>query len=275
MPTLAQINLNSLFVMMKGEPGTRKSTQALSFPKPQYWVSTDQKMESLILPASKWGVNLHTDVEYDDYSDWDKPRAKLAALQVNCKYKTLIIDSITSIGDNINLQTTKFKMADKNAYKIGSIPVNTIEDYKAEAAAFQDLIAICKDIHKYHKINVVLIAHVVGQRQPKEGESKTHFSRVIVTGGDKISNKIPAYCTEVYHFNIDSGFSADAPGKYGLFTVHTGNDFARTSLPIAQKIDFGDDPLYDKWIKPGIAKLMIEQGQSSSASPEKPNAFSV
>lgn len=256
MATLASIDLSAIFALFKGEPGTRKSTQALSFPKPQYWISTDQKMESLILPATKWGVDFEKDVEFDDYADWDKPRAKLISLQTKCPYKTIVIDSITSIGDNINLQTTKFKTTDKNAYKIGSIAVNTIEDYKAEAAAFQELIAMCKDIHKFHKVNIVLIAHVVGQRQPKEGESKTHFARVIVTGGDKISNKIPAYCTEVYHFNITPSIAADTPGMYGLWTVHTGNDFARTSLELPNQIQFGDRPLYDEWIKPGIAKLI-------------------
>ena len=77
-----------------------------------------------------------------------------------------------------------------------------------------------------------------------------------MTGGDKISAKISSYMTEVYHFNVKTGFNADeGDDKYALITRHTGNDFARTSLPIPREIVFNDDPLYDKYILPGINKL--------------------
>jgi len=100
MPTLESTSSpdKPLFTMFKGEPGTRKSTCALSYPGKQYWISTDQKMEALQLPAKRWGIRL-TDIEYDDYSQWDPVLAKLEQLQVNCKYKTVIVDSITSMGD--------------------------------------------------------------------------------------------------------------------------------------------------------------------------------
>src|ERR687892_346190 len=113
MPSLADVNQNELFVLMKGEPGLRKSTQALSFPKPQYWFSTDKKMDALLLPARKWGIDLKKDVHFDDYNDFDKPRAKLESLQVNCPYKTIVVDSITSFGDATNLQTMGLKSGTK------------------------------------------------------------------------------------------------------------------------------------------------------------------
>src|SRR5215831_335592 len=104
MPTMEGFNPDALFVMLKGEPGTRKSTQALSYPKPQYWISTDQKMESLTLPMKRWGIK-ENDIHYDDYTDWDKPKAKLESFQLNCPFRTVIVDSVTSTGDNINRQT--------------------------------------------------------------------------------------------------------------------------------------------------------------------------
>jgi len=265
MPTLDSVSQDFLFTMLKGEPGTRKSTCALSYPTPQYWISTDQKMEALTLPAKRFGINMK-DIQFDDYSDWDKPKYKLEQLQVNCPFKTIIIDSITSIGDNINRQTIRQKRGTQTASGgekgklIGNIPVNSIEDYMAEASAFQEMIALLKDINKFHKVNVILIAHVVGQRKNDDSNKLTHHSRVIVTGGDKISSKISAYCTEVYHFNVDPGFDVDkGDGDYGIITVHTGNDFARTSLPLERKILFNNDSLYDKWIKPAIDKLKTEQ----------------
>lgn len=257
MPTLDNIKMDALFTMMKGEPGVRKSTQALSYPTPQYWISTDQKMEALTLPAKRWGVSMR-EIEFDDYVDWDKPRAKLEHLQVNCPYKTIIVDSITSIGDAMTRQVRKGKAKDNSGKTIGGIPVSGFEEFNAESAAFQELIALLKDIHKFHHVNVILIAHVLGARKDNDANKLTHHSRIIVTGAEKISAKIAAYMTEVYHFNIKPAFEADKEGQYGLMTVHTGNDYARTSLPLPQEILFNDKPLYDTWIAPAIKKLEEE-----------------
>jgi hypothetical protein len=280
MPTLDQAGSEVLFTMLKGEPGTRKSTEALSYPTPQYWISTDQKMEALTLPMKRWGVN-PKEITYDDYTDWSKPRAYLEKLQVNCSFRTIIVDSITSIGDNMNRETIKQKRSDNTGgKKIGNIYVPGIEEYNAEASAFQELIAILKDIHKFHKVNIILIAHVVGQRNKDNDTNKlTHHSRVIITGGDKISGKIASYMTEVYHFNIEADFNVDSgEGKFGLFTQHTGNDYARTSLPLERKIQFNNEPLYERWILPGINKLKAEQPiqriqQSTTNIQQPPSPF--
>lgn len=262
MPSFDTVTVENVFGLFKGEPGTRKSTAALSFPLPQYWVSTDQKMDALILPSRKWGLD-RSRIDYDDYNDWNAVRKKLEGFQVNCKYKSLIIDSITSNADVINRQTLRSKMGTTNkeggakGMSIGGIAVNTIDDYKAEASAFQELISILKDIHSFHGVNIILIAHVIGARQGEQAKASTHFARIIVTGGQIISAKIPAYCSEVYHFNIEQEVEQDKEGKYGLMTVHTGADFARTSLELPQKIVFGNEPLYDKFIRPAIDKMKI------------------
>jgi hypothetical protein len=259
MPTLDTVNLDALFTMFKGEPGTRKSTCALSYPTPQYWVSTDQKMESMVLPSKRWGIDNRL-IEYDDYVDWSKPQAKLESLKVNCKYKTIIIDSATSMGDAMTSQVKKAKRTSGDGGKtIGGIPVSGLEEFNAESSAFQEMIAQLKDIHKYHKIHVIIIAHVLGARKDNDANKLTHHSRIIVTGAEKISAKLASYMTEVYHFNIKPRFEAEQEGEYGLFTVHTGNDYARTSLPLAREIMFNNEPLYEKFIKPGIDKLKAEK----------------
>jgi hypothetical protein len=216
-------------------------------------------MEALQLPAKRWGVSMR-DVHYDDYTDWDRPKAKLEQLQVNCPYKTIIVDSVTSLGDNMTGQVKGIKKKKNEGKVIGNINVSGLEEYNAEASAFQELIALLKDIHEYHKVHVILIAHVVGQRQNDINNKLTHHSRVIITGGDKISGKIASYMTEVYHLNVKSDFDADSgEGKYGLYTSHTGNDYARTSLPLPRYIEFNNDPLYEKWIAPAIKSLNNEK----------------
>jgi hypothetical protein len=271
MPSLEQVELAGLFSMFKGEPGTRKSTCALSYPGPQYWVSTDRKMNALMLPAKRWGLWGKGHVTYDDYHDWDAPFAKLKTFQLNCPYKTIIIDSVTSIGDNMTSQTRRQKQQSGSGKMIGTINVSGLEEYNAEASAFQDLLSTLKDIHGYHKCNVILIAHVVGQRKDDDKNKLTHHSRVIITGGDKISGKIASLMTEVYHFDVKPGFSETDEGEYSCFTSHTGNDYARTSLPLERRIAFNNQPLYDGWVKPAIVKLQNEKPvERISTTDQKP-----
>src|SRR6187399_3115450 len=263
MPTMNDANFDALYVMMKGEPGTRKSTQALSFPGPQFWFSWDRKMNGIILPMKKWGVDPKT-ISYEDYEDWNKPRAKLESFQATCPYKTLVFDSITSMADMTLRQTVKMKYGVKRqsgataGKLIAGIAVNEIEDYNAESAALQELIALTKDISAFHNVNIILIAHVVQAEYRNTTNNTTHVSRQIITAGKKIAPKIPAYCGEVYHFNIDQGMVVGQGGKYCILTEHTGDDFARSGLGLPTKIEFGEKPLYETWIKPAIDKLVSE-----------------
>ena len=254
-----------MYVMMKGEPGTRKSTQALSFPGPQYWFSWDRKMNGILIPAKKWGIDV-TKIDYDDYDDWNGARAKLEKLQLNCPYDTLVFDSLTSCADMTLRQTLKLKQGTKRSSgaaagkQVGGISVNEIDDYNAESSALQELVALTKDIQAYqftqgHVVNIILIAHVVQAEYRNSLTNQTHISRTIITAGKKVAPKIPAYCSEVYHFNIKKGFDANTEGEYSLLTTHTGDDFARTALPLPKEIVFGDKMLYKEWIAPAIDDL--------------------
>lgn len=261
MPTLFDVDPSLAFAMFKGEPGTRKSTHALSYPGPQYWFSWDRKMNGIIVPCMKWGINPRLHVEYDDYDNWSKAEAKLKQFQVNCRFKTIIVDSLTSCADMTLYQTvsskagTTRKSGAEAGKQIAGISVNETEDYNAESSALQQLIYFLKDIQSYHKCNVILIAHVVQAEYRNTITNVTHVSRTIVTAGKKVAPKIPAYCNEVYHFNIKKGFNADEGGQYSLLTEHTGDDFARTALDLPKEIIFNDKPLYSNWIEPAIKKI--------------------
>ena len=127
-------------------------------------------------------------------------------------------------------------------------------------------------MHTYfhHKINIVIIAHVIGERKADSETNSTHFSRIIVTGGKIISAKIPSYCSEVYHFNVDRALDTSKEGDYTCLTSHTGDDFARTSLPLSRKIVFNGEPLYTKFIVPAI-----EKNRSSNVSTPTVKPLSV
>ncbi len=253
MPNMSQTKFDALYCLFKGEWGTRKSTAALSFPGPIYYFDWDKKIKALHLPLKAWGIDPRT-IEYDNYSDWDKPKAKLEQFQSRCPFKTLVVDTITSAADCINRQTLKLKRSDDKGKMIGSIPVNSIEDFNAEDSALKELIALTKDIHLFHKVNVVLIAHVI-QKEVKSAGGATHFSRQLVTAGKGIAQKIPGYCDEIYHFNVENQVNTALPPLYTLRTTHGGDDYARTSLPLPTLITFNDEPLYPKYLKPAIDKM--------------------
>ena len=258
MPTMDSIDPSLIFATFKGEPGTRKSTAALSFPGPQFWFSWDRKMNGLMIPMRNWGIDPKT-IVYEDYDNWDKARVQLEKLQVTCPYKTLVFDSITTMADSTLRQVLKAK--GKGGKKITTIEVNTVEDFNAESSAISELIALAKDIQAYHKVNIILIAHVI-QVDYKSLNGETHVSRSIVTAAKKNSAKIPAVCGEVYHFNIEKGFDASQGGQYAILTEHTGDDFARTALPLEKKILVGNEPLYSKYIAPAIEKLKADPNRA-------------
>lgn len=271
MPTLNDVDPAKMFAMFKGEPGTRKSTQAMTWPGPQYWFSTDRKMAALKLPAQKWNIDT-SKITYDDYSEYYKLINKLENMRLNCKYRTVIIDSITLAGLIINKQTrgdkkgSTNKAGEESGRRIGGIAVNTLEDYKAEFAAFQEIMSNCQDMIELNNTSIILIAHVVGERKIEEGqEGLTAHSRIIITGGKQISGMIPAVCTEVYHFDIKKALVSGEEGDYRIFTSHTGEDFARTALPLKRMIDVKDQQLYPTYIEPAIKSLL--EGKSTQLKP--------
>lgn len=258
---LSDAKVDTSFILMKGEPGLRKSTQALSFAKagPQYWFSFDRKMSGILIPARKWGIDLST-IDYDDYDDWNKAALKLENLAMNAKKYTggIIMDSVTTMADAALRQTLKLKIGTtrssgaKAGKLVGGIAVNEIEDYNAEAGAINEMMALLKDINTFHKIPVILIAHVFESGQ-KPGQATT-ANRRIVTAGKAPAAKIPAVCTEVIHFNLKPGV-VEGTGKFVMITENNGDDFARTSIGLPREMEFTDESLYEKWYLPAINRM--------------------
>lgn len=258
MPTMNDVLNNVHYSLFKGHPGTRKSTQALSYPKPQYWFSFDGKMNALKIPMKLWNIDPKL-IQYDDYTTWTDARNKLEAFQTNCPYKTVVIDSITSCADNMLRQVLKLKQGQTrksgqaSGKVIGGISVNEIEDFNAESAGLTELIALTKDIHKFHKIDVILIAHII-QTEQKTLDGVTNVYRTLVTAGKKPAAKIPAYCDETYNFAIEENPDMSKGGEYIVLTTNTGNDYARTTLDLDPIIKIGGKNLYEDFIKPAIQK---------------------
>jgi len=232
-------------------------------------------MRNILLPMMKWNIPLNQ-VTYKDYWDWSAAEQQLKRFRDNgCPYKSLVVDSITSLGDSIMDQTKRLKQGQTRrsgasaGRHIGGISVNELEDFNAESSAIADMLSILKDIHEQQRINVILIAHVI-QTEMKSENGETNFSRTIVTAAKKVAKKIPAYCEETYHFNIDRGFDTKSEGSYAILTQNTGDDFANTGLPLDRKIVFNDNPLYEMYIVPAMQKLRAMKETASNLPQPEP-----
>src|SRR3990167_9063508 len=155
MPTLEVLNYDALYTLMKGDPGTWKSSTAVTYPLPQYWFSFDRKMRALALPAKKHGIDL-SKITYDDYNSWTmhRPNNQPSALAVlekmvtSCNYRTVIFDSVTTIADAMLRQVLDSKVGQKrksgeSAGKIiGGIDVSEVEDFNAEGSGLKPALVI-------------------------------------------------------------------------------------------------------------------------------------
>lgn len=253
MPDMTSINHDIHFSLFKGVAGTRKSTAALSYPKPQYWFSYDRKMKALHIPMSKWKID-PKQIHYDDYTDWNSAVPKFNSFLTSCPYKTIVVDSFTSLADSMlrqvrNLKSGKTRASGQSAGReVGGIPVSELEDFNAEASGLTELIAQLKEIHQLKQVDIILIAHVISL------DGQLNNGRSIVTAGKKIAAKIPAYCDETYQFDTETPMIKGEQGDY-IVRTSAGEDYARTTLPLPNIIKMNDDPLYDRWILPAIKKI--------------------
>lgn len=255
--TLEFIDPTAQYTLFKGDPGTTKSSQAITYPKPQYWFPLDGKMQSLARAMKAHNIS-GKDIHYDNYDSIAPVINKLESFKFNCDYKTIVIDSITSTSNTALRDIRKNKGTSKqdkgNATRsIGGFEVNILEDFNGEASALSEIISLTKYLFENKGINIILIAHVIRKEQ-KDASGKTNVVRQIVTAAKAISQTIPAICTEIYQFDLLPGLTGGNP-EIMIRTTHTSEDYARTSLPLPNEFKLDYDNLYEKWVLPAINEL--------------------
>ncbi len=254
MPNLESISNDIHYTMFKGDPGTTKSSQAITYPKPQYWFPFDGKMQSLARAMKHHNIS-GADINYDTYDKIAPAIRKLEAFKLNCPYKTIVIDSITSASDIAlrDIRTNKGNSG-KGGRDIGGFEVNILEDFNGEASVLGEIASLTKYLFENKGINIILIAHVIRKEQ-KDASGKVNVVRQIVTAAKAVAQKIPAYCTEIYQFDVNPALTNNGNPEVIIRTQHTSEDYARTSLPLPGEFRLDYDNLYDKWVAPAIDKL--------------------
>ena len=133
--------------------------------------------------------------------------------------------------------------------RIGRILLMGISDYNGESSGLNSIVTKMRVIFNKHKVNVVLVAHViVTETNTLDGTTRTH--RRILTGGNKIASEIPSYFNEVWHFEAETGITGDEPAKFICHLKPTAKDFAGTSMQgMPDVIDFTNKLFYDELSK--------------------------
>lgn len=245
-----------IFGMLKGEPGTGKTLAAASFAKlgRTYIFDCEGRIAPIVTYYSKIAPEVIQNIEFDTYTSYFALKSKLEAFKVSCPYKTIIIDSLTSLADLILRQIFGAK-GDKGK-KVGGIKVTDLEDFGGESSGLMEVL----DLSRVIKAHMLWTAHVLVVTE-KVGMA-THVSRSLLTGGKKIGAKLPAYFDEVYHFNVEADMDVAKGPTYTALTRHVGEDWSKTALDLPPRIDFTNKLFVEELIKyaPAIAGDVTEAG---------------
>lgn len=233
-------------ILGKGGPGTGKSLAFASFPKP-YIISTDRKV------AAIKAYYPNSDIEFDMFDTFWDVYLKLEELQEHCPHGTVMVDTLTSLGQLAIAHSMQFRPVEragdaknKLGRAKGELMLTELEDFGAEAQGLYQVINKLKIISNRWNCWTILIAHVLTIESKNTMKGTTTYEKTILTGGKKVAAGIPGDFDEVYHFEVRAGFSANDDVKYICRTHHNGDDFAKTSLPLPKEIDFTGKNFYEE-----------------------------
>lgn len=255
MPDISEVTFDlATFNLFKGDPGTGKSPAACSWPEP-YLFDVDGRIQST---AQYWRGKKK--IAYDNYiNNYPAIMEKIDKLIDRNPYQTVIMDGITTVARAIQracFQSRQsgatFRDREGNTRQyinmianpmtgFKGIPKLEIDDYMAENNGIIQMLDGLRSLWNDGKgCNVIVIGHVISSDQ-KDLKGRITTTRRLITGGTKIAAEIPIYFNEAYHFNVE----AYADRKFQIYTRNEGDDWAKTSLPIPDKIDFTNKNLYN------------------------------
>lgn len=223
-------------VLLKGDPGTGKTPAALSYPYPLLFFDVDYRAESVIPYFQKDKERLKN-IEVIQPKHFEEVKSKLDSVYRSFKqeYKSIVLDTLTTFSDT-SIRSTVHDKGGSGGRKVGSVLIPGIQDYGDEAGILTEVMTLMRLIYQTHKINTILIAHVITVEDKVMGKNEVTYSRSLLTAGKKIGAKLPSYFDEVYHFNVRPDFNSKP--EFVAKLRHTGFDFARTGLDAPDEIIF-------------------------------------
>tara|TARA_B110000263_G_C15294600_1_gene504965 strand:+ start:144 stop:1055 length:912 start_codon:yes stop_codon:yes gene_type:complete len=262
--------LDRFFGLFIGDPGCGKSMAAFSFPGPIYCFDVDGRMRSAVKHFGLADQTILESITFDQHKNLDAFATQLENFQDRCPYKTVIIDSITTLAQLIIRSVLKSKgglslLRDTRAGKkdgregarrIGGIIAPGIEEFMAEQQAFNEIIALCAGL----RCHVIFTGHTTDRTViPEKGDpdqSKTR--RTLLTAGKTVAAMIPVSFDEVWNFNTEGNLAGDR--SYNFRTVDHAGDIGKTSMHLPPKIDWTrkDDKLPVSATNGGVYQKIVK-----------------
>lgn len=250
--------------LFTGEPGTGKSWQAASYAKvgSTLILDLDQRANSLMkLAKENPDIAKNIDIEQFGPDQFTELADKLKEIQQRCTWDVVVVDGLTASSRllmNYMMQIRGVSRGgdNKTPYKKkGILDLPEIEDFGGEARGLNIIIDTLRSLPVKHAI---LTAHLVVTESVNLVTNKKTASRSLLTGGKKVAAELPAYFDEVYHFRVEPNANQSMPPDFNVYTFHTGEDFAKTALPLPRVINVTNKLLY-----PIIEKAITELSQPS------------
>lgn len=190
----------NLKILIYGDSGSGKTCFACSFPGPIYVFDFDNKVSSAAshLQGSEQ-LNL---IDYDSYAPVDAKgtsgeaaNRKLGELKKDNPYKTIVLDSLTTFGDEMMKYLMRINTGIKRPSTQG-VQMPTLQDYGIARNFFKQLI---QELLGFN-CNVIVTAHV----QTEKDELTGQILRSPMFAG-KLAKELPIYFAEVYHSFVKDG----------------------------------------------------------------------
>jgi len=242
---LSDLKYDSLRVLTKGRPKTRKTTSILSWPGRHYVFLFDPDG---IRPALKHFPDRMDKIEFDYYHPGNlaEADAKMRSLIEHNPYDNISIDSLTFGGQtsmDYGLNTAK------NVDLVGFVRMPGQREYGVEHNYMMGLISACMRLsaNKTKPCNFFLSAHVMERQMFSPDGKLLRTKQRLVSGGQALAEKILAQFKEVWHFEDESSIEVGKPKTYKVYTQTLGENIASTDLPIPKEFDITNNWLYDKF----------------------------
>lgn len=217
-------------IMVYGNSGAGKTCAASTFPGPIHYSDFDGKISSVIGFLTKNNPPKLQEIEYDSFTDVTKAKGirpykafleRLATLEkeVPGKYKTVVIDSLTTLSDSLMENI----IAENPGIK-GPVPgVPGMQHYLLLGFQFKQLIKRLLAL----PCNVVMLGHI---KVDKDENSGRIVYRPMLSG--QLPEQVPILFEEVYHAFVET---KEGKTTYYAQTRPQGGYVART-----QKVNLPD-----------------------------------
>lgn len=235
MPNCSSLTAESRFMgLFVGPSKNGKTVAACSFPGPIKVMDFDGRIAGIL--GAPWIDKSQVDYDYypprvgsSDKPTYEKVNDDLELLLVNArngtnKYKTLIVDSLTSAAFAMLCDAIPLTHQKGKGKSIGTLKMPDPGDYGFEAINISNLLACLRSIPG---MNVIVSAHVIdkyGRANPEDAYSE----KVVV--GEKLSLRDKIAENSGIYFNNCFRFDKEMLGEREKYTVQFRSEIAGTSL---------------------------------------------